>query len=526
MAAEYIKDIPLDKVIDLVTYKENKNRIKASWMNVLSFAVMIYPKQELFDWIVKTEPSIVVKFESCRLSEDIKTNIFCGIMEKYKNDNVWISRGRNSEEDLAKFGQTEKSILYLLEEIQNPCHFRAQSNAIHMIGKMTDYFGKTQEVREVLLDCCFNERTRSYETAAAITALTNSALYDKEDAQKLLDYFDGNYDSDIRRALYYYIFENGLQDDAIDFVLDGMKDLNDYDTMTYGMRRGTEDILESLKKYESIKKALDFFLEKTDCHSTMELFKDLLEGLFTKAEAFFKEGKQDILLCVQKIFWKASIAYETDVMQNARVFLLNTKQIFSTYEWILQQPYNIYSECILENIMDERCIDDFAEKYKNDSLQNREVFISFVRRSRKDSYRNSEFVKLVSQMDGIEIVKEDVIDYNKIREEGEQKYFEALFDKNAFQKLIEEVAELCNGEETTYKDLEEMRYSRTELRYDLEKVKWAIIKNNFHDKKVIHFLSHILCWEDFSILKIYKEIKEKILMKYVMHTSFILRIIV
>ena len=39
-------------------------------------AVMIYPKQELFDWIVKTEPSIVVKFESCRLSENIKTSIF------------------------------------------------------------------------------------------------------------------------------------------------------------------------------------------------------------------------------------------------------------------------------------------------------------------------------------------------------------------------------------------------------------------------------------------------------------------
>lgn len=509
LAAEYIKDIPLDKVIDLVTYKENKNRIKASWMNVLSFAVMIYPKQELFDWIVKTEPSIVVKFESCRLSENIKTSIFCSIMERYKNDNVWISRDRNSEEDLAKFGQTEKSILYLLEEIQKPCHFRSQSNAIHIIGQMTDYFGKMKKVRAVLLDCCFNGSTRSYETAAAITALTNPILYDKEDAQKLLDFFDGNYDSDIRRALYYYIFENGLQDDAIDFVLDGMKDLDYYDTATYGMRRGTEDILVSLEKYESIKKVLDFLLEKADSHSTMELFKHLLEGLFIKAETFFKEGKQDILPCVQKIFWKASITYETDIMQNARGFLLNTEQIFSTYEWILQQPYNIYSECILENIMDEKCIDDFAEKYKNNSLQNREVFISFVRRSKKDSYRNDEFVKLVSQTDGIEIVKEYIIDYKKIREEGEQKYFEALFDQNAFQKLIEEVAELCNGEETTYKDLEEMRYNRTELRYDLEKVKWAIIKNNFRDKKVVHFLSHILCWEDFSILKIYKEIKEK-----------------
>ena len=509
LAAEYIRNIPVDKVIDLVTYKENRKRIKASWMNVLSFAVMIYPEHELFDWIVKTEPSIVVKFESSRLNEDIKTNIFCGIMEKYKNDNVWISRDWNNEEDLAKFGQTEKSILYMLEEIRKPCHFRSQSNVIHIIGQMTDYLGKSKEVRAVLLECCFSESTRNYEIAAAITALTNPILYNKEDAEKLLDFFDGNYDSDIRRSLYYYIFENGLQDDAIDFVLDGMKDLDYYDTATYGMRRGTEDILASLEKYESIKKVLDFLLQEADSHSTMELFKHLLEGLFIKAETFFKEGKQDILPCVQEIFWKASITYETDIMQNARVFLLNTGQVFSTYEWILQQPYNIYSECILENIMDEKCIDDFAEKYKNDSLQNKEMFISFVRRSKKDSYRNDEFVKLVSQTDGIEIVKEYIIDYKKIREEGEQKYFEALFDQNAFQKLIEEVAELCNGEETTYKDLEEMRYNRTELRYDLEKVKWAIIKNNFRDKKIVHFLSHILCWEDFSILKIYKEIKEK-----------------
>lgn len=509
LTAEYIRNIPLDKVIDLVTYKENRKRIKASWMNVLSFAVMIYPEPDFFDWIVNTEPSIVVKFESSRLNEDIKTNIFCEIMEKYKNDNVWISRDWNNEEDLAKFGQTEKGILYLLEEIRKPCHFRSQSNAIHIIGQMTDYLGKSKEVRAVLLECCFNESTRNYEIAAAITALTNRILYDKEDARKLLDFFSENYDSHIRRALYCYISENGLQDDAIDFVLDDMKNLNYYNAEAYAVRRGIEDIVEALEKYESIEKVLNFLIEKMECHSTMELFQHLLDGLFKKAEEFFENGKQDILLCVQKIFWESSITYETDIMQNARVFLLNTDQIFSTYEWVLQQPYNIYSECILENIMDERCIDDFANKYKNNLLQKKEMFISFVKRSRKDSYRNNEFVDLVSQMDDIKIEKKKSIDYDKIRKEGEQKYFESLFDQNVFQSLIIEVAGLCNGEQTTYKDLENMRYKRTKLRYDLDKVKWAIINNDFHDKKVINFLSHISCWADFSISKIYKEIKER-----------------
>lgn len=509
LAAEYIRDIPLDKVIHFVTYKGNKRRIKSSWMNVLSFAVMIYPKHKLFDWIVKTEPSIVVKFESSRLKEDTRTNIFCNIMDKYKRDNVWISRDWNNEEDLAKFGQTEKSILYLLKEIRKPHHFRSLSNAIHIIGQMTDYLGKSKEVRNALLECCFNENTRSYEIVAAITALTNQALYNKDDIQKLLDFFCENYDSDIREALYCYIFENDLQDDAIDFVLDGIKNLDYNDTKAYRMQRSIEDIVQSLEKYESIKKVFGFLLDKLECYLTMELFEHLLEGLFKKAETFFKNGKLDILLFVQKIFWKSSITCETNIMKNARIFLVNTNQIFSTYEWVLQQPYNIYFNHILENIVDERCIDDFANKYKNNLLQNKEMFISFVKRSRKNSYRNNEFVKLVFQMDAIEIEKEELIDYDKLRKEGEQKYFDALFDQNVFQKLIEEVAELCNGEETTYKDLEDMRYKRAELRYDLEKVKWAIFKNNFYDTKVINFLDYIHCWKDFSIEKIYKEIKEK-----------------
>lgn len=162
--------------------------------------------------------------------------------------------------------------------------------------------------------------------------------------------------------------------------------------------------------------------------------------------------------------------------------------------------------------MDERCMDDFADRYRNNLLQNKEMFISFVTRSKKDSYRNNEFVDLVFEIDNIKIEKKELIDYSKKRkerEEGEQKYFEALFDKNAFQNLIEEVAECYRGKETTYKDLKGMSYKRTELRYDLDRVKWAILKNDFQDEKVINFLSNKSYWEDFSISKIYKEIKEK-----------------
>ena len=102
LTAEYIKGISLHDVIDLVTYKENRARVKASWMNVLSFAVMSYPRRELFDWIVKTEPSLVVQFESSRLSERKFSRALSGVLLKkwygrcfgagrYDIERLWIS---------------------------------------------------------------------------------------------------------------------------------------------------------------------------------------------------------------------------------------------------------------------------------------------------------------------------------------------------------------------------------------------------------------------------------------------------
>lgn len=272
-------------------------------------------------------------------------------MNKYKKDNVWISMDWNNQEALAKFGQTKESIVYLLKEIRKPYHFRSQSNAIHIVGKMTDYLGKSEEVRTTLLACCFNESTRNYEIAAAIMALTNKALYNQDDAQKLLDFFEKTSDSDIRKALYCYILENGLQDDAIDLVLDGIKDMDDSNTEIYIMEREIEDIVQSLEKCESIEKVFDFLLEKVESYSIMELFKHLLKGLFEKAEKFYNDGKQDILFSIQKMFWNASITCETDVIENARNFLINTNQVFSTYEWILQQPYKNYCDYMLQDII-------------------------------------------------------------------------------------------------------------------------------------------------------------------------------
>ena len=66
LAAEYINNFSLAKIKDLVTYKDNPSQIKESWVNVLSFLIMIYPEDTLANWIIDTNPSLAVKFEISR----------------------------------------------------------------------------------------------------------------------------------------------------------------------------------------------------------------------------------------------------------------------------------------------------------------------------------------------------------------------------------------------------------------------------------------------------------------------------
>lgn len=50
LVARYLCNKTLGGIIDLVTYNDNKKEIKASWVNTLSFLMLIYRDKELIQW--------------------------------------------------------------------------------------------------------------------------------------------------------------------------------------------------------------------------------------------------------------------------------------------------------------------------------------------------------------------------------------------------------------------------------------------------------------------------------------------
>lgn len=504
LAACFLKQKTLEQIIQLVTYEEDRKRIKASWVNVLSFLIMIYPHDSLLQWMMEVSPSMVVKFEAARLSDEYRTRIFCAVFEEYKQANIWISWNENDVEELARFGQTGESIDYLIAETGETEFFRAQSNAIHLLGKMTDFHGRESAVQAALLDCCFCKNTRNYEIKAAILALMNPALYDETNMEKLLAYFADEADSEIRYALYCYIIEYHLQEAALDFVLKGLAYTYRSDD-NYQTNLRMKDILKSLDTYESIHKVFDYILNAEDYHEVMHSLNDVFEELCVTAEKLYKMGDVQLQEDMPRLFIQASCHYETRPMKAAKQYLEHTDQIFSTYERILTEAHDEHIVYMLEDIMDEACMDDFADKYEKGLLGSDDWFVQYVSRRLKGSYRYEEFRELIYQKEGLVLEEREMIDYNSLRVDGVRRYFNALFDQHTFQKLVEELACLCRGDETTYEDLKGISYRRTVKRFDLDKVKWAICRNNFEDRSIINFVS-IVDWESFSIANICEEI--------------------
>lgn len=508
LVAQYLKKKSLDEIIELVTYPNDSKKIRNSWVNVLTFLVLIYEDENLVNWIIETSPSIAVKFEKTRLNESIRTKIFCAIMEEHKNANLWISRNQNDEEELARFGQTKDAIEYLVNEIEKPCHFWSLSNAICIIGKMRDFCGKREAVRNVLLKCCVDLNIRRYEVQSAILALANRELYDTEDIRILLERFGDDNDSNIRYAIYCYILEYQLQDSTIDYVLRGIeKAFVDYE-FNVSERYRVSEILKGLESYESIHKVFAYIIEKKDCYEAISDFEDTFSTLCVKAEALYQKGKVEILDDIQILYMKAANSFENNSMKATITFLKNTNQVYSTYERILSLEKNNDIIFMLEPIMNEKCIDDFVRRYEKGTLLPQELFGQYIRRRRRESYRQRELVELLYQKEGVVIEEKEAIDYDTLRREGQQRYFDALFSKEKFQVLIQELANSCNGEKTTYEDLKHSSFKNKEDYYELEQLRWGIRKNNFKDRTIVNFMKYVY-WQDFAISQIYKMLRDK-----------------
>ena len=159
LAAKALSNLEFDKVVQFIAFAPNYEKLIPSWVNTLAFLFSIVDsKSNLFEkllkWMLRNEKEVIVKFEPDKVAVDLRVQIFRGIFNYYKTHDVWISSNKFSDRELARFGQSELNLRFLIKEIKSEENTRTvHLNAICLIGHFQiEDDGLKAEIERLLLE--------------------------------------------------------------------------------------------------------------------------------------------------------------------------------------------------------------------------------------------------------------------------------------------------------------------------------------------------------------------------------------
>ena len=166
---------------------------------------------------------MVVRFETMRVEENIRSEIVIKILDDFAEKDVWISQSINRVDLIAKFGQSVRVCKYLIDQIVTSANFRAQYNALSVLSEFTELYGLEETIRNSLFYALKSDNVRYHEKQKILDSVTSLKLQTNE----ITDYIVGSYsielDSQYRTGVLRYLYGLNLHEKYIDIFLDEYK---------------------------------------------------------------------------------------------------------------------------------------------------------------------------------------------------------------------------------------------------------------------------------------------------------------
>lgn len=467
VTAEYLVSFPVEKILELVTYEKNRDRIKESWYNVLSFASLLDTTGRINTWILEHDPSILFQYEDERMSMEDKQKLFISIFEKINDDYTWISR-RNDMDVMVHMAHNPLSISYLLDSIEKPKHDRCQDNATTLLMQMEDFCGYESRARSVFTELIFDESATIYVRKNLLKTLAIDVLYTEQVERELFEHFADieGLPEDIVDGLLMFINYSQRSNVHVPFLLKCFVKYNrrlDH----YMIKHTAEELLGVLTGYKAVHELLILIVEMSENRNNELIY--YISGVFEKLEEqigyIYEKEETAILEDTEKVFDVAALIYDKRTIQTILRFWKKENLLEQEHQRIVSS----YSD---DTILHE--FQSFAYPEDNTKLEER------AKQIREKQIRE--------------------------KQEREQKsYFDALFEKEKFQKLVDDFVNIM-GMEQTYQEIDWVHVHDRTDREDLRELAEAIQNVRFQDDKVKKF-TEIVDWENFSIGEIHQHIK-------------------
>ena len=228
LAANALSKFKFSQIKEIITFSPEHNQIIPSWTNTISFLFSILEKDntlliELKNWIVRTQPNILLCAEPDKIEEKTRFEIFKTIFTSYKKKGLWINIQRFTNWDFVKFGESEDAIDFLIAEISPKNPLISREEAISLIGYFHNLYNKKDKIKEKLQSIIFSKDESNYIKHLSILTLSSLKITNEEEIEKIVQKCKNSEDDNIRYAMYRLINKYELNDKYIEIFLEGIK---------------------------------------------------------------------------------------------------------------------------------------------------------------------------------------------------------------------------------------------------------------------------------------------------------------
>lgn len=511
LAASVLARQHFERIKGFISFEPDHKKIIPSWVNTLSFLVSILDRRSslfasLVDWIMEVEPEVAVKFEPDKFDALTRNTLFETIFNHYKEKRVVVDRDKFQYRELARFGQSDKTVEFLLDEIERPAHTASLASAIRLLGYCRLPYGKRRRAADLLVGRATGTDGDEHIQYNALVTLANLELFNEDVLDGIIPVLRQSHSDWVRAGLYYLLNESSKVDEYVDIYLEGL-------AYVPGMGRlGDESwhLTEGLKKMTSpqaLKKIIGHFKGHVGDWERSSLEKVLRSVVEKCADAHASDGSiyYDILVALTTL-----VGGHHDEEKNLIVdFFDRTGTRFRAFREVFglrKKAGNVMP--VLAALADEDCLTFFAEQYMDRELTNDDVreFQNALGWQNRALYM--PFNELVTRLAGDRFALPPARDYAGERRERHKRDFNLLFDRDAFVSEMRRLFGRLNGEAATEEDIFKLyreRYEDNDLSglaiqtvNELAKARGGSVSLSEAEAVLLEN------WESFSISRIYQ----------------------
>lgn len=466
LSASVFSSQPFNEIHSIISFKLDNNKLLPRFLNTVSFLFELISKdsslfQDLFSWINKNEPELLIRFEKEQLSKQTRNDIFFRIFNYYKGKGITLRVSANfSFQELAWFVEIDNDIIdFLAQELEADIPPELAYDALNILSHCKRAFIFREKIENILFAILNDKKYPDFILAKAIFTFNSLEFSEQIVFQKILTSGIDLANVEIRRACISFLDFTSYAENFSQFIFDSIAILEEGQKQNNvsGYLMTLKRILLKFTSPKKIKEIFQYSMKDKDCfkrHSHLREFHfdfNEIKDLLAKAIDVYKVDTS-ILPLVYRLFCSLEhITIEREWFAPFRSFFemtCGTNIIFHKFYKYGKKQRDIMAFADQDScnyLINEYKIGNIEDRqmiyYRNTlSHSNRELFLSF-------------YNDLKDLGDGQFVIDDITTDYNDLRIKQEVKNQLMLLDRSSFMEEALVLFGIIAKENVTTEDL-------------------------------------------------------------------------